>query len=345
MATLTGLIERARLELGDSGRSFQTVATMDGETLRFDLAYAPVEPSTLRVFFQSSLTLLDPGAYTLDAGGGVLTLANRPDPGDTLVVQGTAYRYFTDAEWQVFCGTAFKKHTNNTGLTFERLPGVEEHLVSILGTIEALWALATDASKDIDISTPEGVSVPRSQRFRQLMQMIEALQDRYKELAQALNVGLSRIEMLNLRRVSRTTGRYVAQYIDREIEDTTPPVRLFPPIDRGVAGPARDSVPDRELVLVQGEPYLLALALGDITGYQRVTVQLRRYRASAAYRHFRITVDDAQIGQVSAVLTDRDTRAIGGGPYWWDVRVTDADGVTRTLEEGPVQIESRSRVP
>lgn len=342
MATLTGLIDRARLELGDSARSFQTVATTDGSTKRYDLAYAPVEPLTLRVFFQSELVELDPAEYTLDADAGVLTLNTPGNPGDTLVVQGHAYRYFTDAEWRVFCGTAFTQHTNGTGRTYASLPVVEEYLVSILGVIEALWALATDASKDIDISTPEGVSVPRTQRFRQLMEMIEARKAQYTELAQALNVGISRIEMLNLRRVSRTTGRYIPLYLDREIEDTTAPVRVLPPIDR-LGVPMLDSVPDQDIVLVQGEPFVLDLSdLGDLSGFRRVQVALRRYRASAAYRYLKVVRDDAA-GTVLASLDHRDTLAIGGGPYFWDVRVTEHSGASKTLREGRVDIEARAR--
>jgi hypothetical protein len=50
-----------------------------------------------------------------------------------------------------------------------------------------------------------------------------------------MNIGRYKIEMLTLRRVSKTTGRYVPIYIDREFDDwTIYPVRVFPPIDDGV---------------------------------------------------------------------------------------------------------------
>jgi hypothetical protein len=67
------------------------------------------------------------------------------------------------------------------------------------------------------------------------MSVIERLQAHYKELAAAFNVGPYRIQVLNLRRVSRTTGRLVPEYVEQEFDDRTfPPIRIFPPIDTGL---------------------------------------------------------------------------------------------------------------
>lgn len=83
--------------------------------------------------------------------------------------------------------------------------------------------------------------MPRSQRYHQVMAHIAALQQRYQTLSQQMNVGLYRIEMANLRRVSRTTGRLVPLYTEREYDDHTLPTRILPPIDN--ANEDRSGIP------------------------------------------------------------------------------------------------------
>jgi hypothetical protein len=95
----------------------------------------------------------------------------------------------------------------------------------------------TDAATDIDITTAEGTHIPRAQRFGQLEQMISALTERYKSLCSLLGVGLYRIEVSNLRRVSRQTGRLVPLYVEREYDDNSLPERIVAPIDRRNADP------------------------------------------------------------------------------------------------------------
>ncbi|UXX94003.1 hypothetical protein N7U49_21590 [Streptomyces sp. AD2-2] len=160
---------------------------------------------------------------------------------------------FTDADLETYIGDAMQQHAYGRSLvtryrdahgfirydhepfTLENLPAVEEPLVAYLTAINCLWTLATDAATDIDISTAEGTFVPRTQRYRQLMQHIgdatSGLQGRYNTLAQQLNVGLGRIEMFTLRRVSRTTNRLVPVFQEREYDDSSMPQRLLPPID------------------------------------------------------------------------------------------------------------------
>lgn len=111
------------------------------------------------------------------------------------------------------------------------LPDIEEPLVALLATIEALWALSTDASTDVDIQTAEGTVVPRGQRYRQILQQIDMLTEKYRSVCAQLNVGLYRIEVSNLRRVSRTTNRLIPVYVEREYDDADLPVRQIVPID------------------------------------------------------------------------------------------------------------------
>ena len=80
-------------------------------------------------------------------------------------------------------------------MDLSNIPDVEGVLVALRATIDALWALATDAATDIDISSADGTTVPRSQRYRQLREQIDGLTARYNHIAAMLNVGLDRIEM------------------------------------------------------------------------------------------------------------------------------------------------------
>ena len=76
----------------------------------------------------------------------------------------------------------------------------------------------------------------------------------YNRRAQALNIGLERLEVVNLRRVSRTTNRLVPLYKPREVGDYGPIERIYPEIDDGVID--IEELPDdiREEVYVDGEP-------------------------------------------------------------------------------------------
>jgi hypothetical protein len=101
----------------------------------------------------------------------------------------------------------------------------------MLGTIvHALWSLSMELMLDIDVSTPEGMFIPARQRYAQVLQMLGAFESEYQDKASMLGMGLGALEMLRLRRISKTTGRYVPMYRDREIDDPTRPDRVFPPI-------------------------------------------------------------------------------------------------------------------
>jgi hypothetical protein len=116
-------------------------------------------------------------------------------------------------------------------MDLSNLPDVEGTLVALRATIDALWALTIDASTDIDISSADGTTVPRSQRYHQLREMIDAMTARYNQLCAMLNVGLNAIEMSKIRRVSKTTNRLVPIFEDREYDDYDLPRRQLPPID------------------------------------------------------------------------------------------------------------------
>lgn len=250
MATAASLISSIRLELGDNLEPFRDSFRGTGTKDDYDLPARNISgPVTVYTVTGDAMlvNLVENVDFTLDRVEGIITFTT-PPPADALyVVEGKANGIFTDTEIQHFLDAALAQHLrgrtvqvryrdgngfikyDRKSMELEDLPKEEEVLVSLLATIEALWALSTDASTDIDITTAEGTHIPRSQRWRQLISQIDILMDKYKELSMAMGVGLHAPEVLNLRRVSKTTGRLVPVFQEREYDEHGPPVRKLPP--------------------------------------------------------------------------------------------------------------------
>lgn len=260
------ILARLRLELGDYTESFQSSVRGDGTARRFDLPEEVINTAGLIVSITdengNATALSSPTDYTLNATEGILTLVDPLPDDSTLTVVGTHNQFFTDAELEMFILSAALKHTHNTEVvlpyrdangfkqypyalqTVDTLPPVEYHPVALLAAIEALEVIQTDASFDIDVTTAEGTSLPRTERFQNLGALIDRKSALYSHLCLMLGVGLDRVEVMTLRRVSRTTGRLVPVYVDREYDDvTSPPIRTYVPRNDGLTGPGVD-MPD-----------------------------------------------------------------------------------------------------
>ena len=170
MAILSDLISRTRLELGDQPVQFTFNAVGDGTTKDFTLQCKPVDPATLYVLVDG-VAAATPDDYTLEQDQGVVHFVNAPDLDSVILITGTRYRYFTDLDIVGFINTAVEQHTHNRSdsygsqVTIGSIPAVEEYPLCILATIEALWVLSTDAAFDINITAPDGVTIPRSQQI------------------------------------------------------------------------------------------------------------------------------------------------------------------------------------
>lgn len=242
-----------RLELGDLPESFREQFRGTGVQKIWDLPNRNIDPDSLilfRINGDRSTTDIPASDYTLNATEGILTFDEPPEEDSEIVVIGTAHGIFSDSELDVFIDAAVSQHLNArttqrryrdghgfikydiVPMTLENIPSNEKILLALLTTIEALWALTTDASTDIDVQTAEGTSIPRSQRYRQITAQIDLLTDKYKELSLAMGVGLFAPEVMDLRRVSRTTGRLVPIFEPREYDEHGPPVRKLPPRTR-----------------------------------------------------------------------------------------------------------------
>lgn len=337
MATLTSLVDRVRMELGDPGKSFVWTANATG-TNRYEMPYSPVLGTALTVFVDGE-DVTD--AVTVEEHTGVLTFDAAPDADATITAQGTYYRFFTDDELGQIVDSAVQEHLYNRtdaygrALTVANLPVVEEHPASLLATHNALYTLATDASFDIDIQTPDGVSIPRSERYRQLMDMIRARKEQYDMLCQALNIGLTRIETFTLRRISKATNRYIPIYMPQEVDDRSRPQRIYLPIPTYGGSPIPTKAAQYDLVFTQGDSFSVILDFPfDVTAFTP-RAQIRLYPESAArVAEIICTIEDGPLGKIKLSLTTEQTLRVPLRSYW-DLQLT-KDSLTETYLQGSV---------
>ena len=350
MATLASLSDRLRAEIGDLNRSFVEEFRGDGERKRFQLTEAPVNGTSLSVKVNGVEVS---NAATVEEVIGMVTLGAVAPLNATVIMSGTAHKYFTDAEIQYYVNTAFSEHAANltdsggARITMATLPGVDEYPVVLLASTMALYTLATDAAFDIDIISPDGVSIPRSERFRQLMEIIGQRKEQYRELCNLLGTGLYKIDVFNLQRISRRTNRYIPMYRPQEIDDGSLPQRIRLSIpDYGDITPASPVV-NKDLSLYSGDNFSIQLKFTlDLAGYTPLS-QIRLFPTYPSnqvgpiiLQNFAITksasVTGGALDTLTLSLTSAQTRDLPRTAYY-DIQLTnDSTGAVRTYLEGKV---------
>jgi hypothetical protein len=338
MATVSSLVDRVRLELGDLGKSFVTQFVADGTTNRFKLHYAPLDSTTI-VVYQNGIDISDD--CTVEESTGVLITADVPADGAEMLVSGTYYRYFTNAELGNLVADAVSQHANGgvdslgRKITAASLPSIEEYPVAIYAVTLALYTLATDASFDIDIAAPDGVSIPRAERYRQLMDMVQARQAQYRDLCVHLGVGMYKIDVFSFRRISKSTGRYIPVYKPQEVDDRSYPQRVDMPAptygDKPVEWPTTSS----ELTAYQGRAFSTTLTWEYEEGASFTVVLLSQRSSPLVVREFEAVITDNEDGTYEAEisLTDDDTLRLAERTYW-SVRVDNDSTIPLEVKGG-----------
>lgn len=305
MATITSLIERVRLELGDLGKSFVEQFMADGTTNRFKIDYAPLDGESV-VVSKNGTDISN--ATWVEESTGVIITETVPADGDTITVSGTYYRYFKTPELEMIVNNALNEHvanhTDSTGrsLSLANLPAVEEYPVALYATTLALYTLATDAAFDIDISAPDGVNIPRSERYRQLMEMLQTRQNQYRELCSLLGIGLYTIDVLTLRRISKATGRYVPAYEPQEVDDRSYPERVRLPKPTYGSKPVPWETDAGALSSYQGRAFTTTVPFtGDYFGKTFVARLLPQRGSVISNQYFELNVIDVAARDISAV--------------------------------------------
>lgn len=350
MATLADLVSKVRTELNDQPRQFTKSLTGDGVTKDFTLGIKPLNALTLYITVNGTVQL-NPANYTVEASVGVLHFVTAPANNAVIKVTGSVYRYFGDAELEYFVNTSLTQHFHNRTDAFGRqmtlalLPEVESYPVAILSTVEALYALATDASFDIDIHAPDGVTIPRTQRYSQLMGLIAQRMEQYKNICSALNIGLWRIEVGVLRRVSRTTNKLVPIYMPQEVDDARRPERVYIQNDLNGRSPLPTTVGIYDLIIEAGDNWSVTLDFPDDTDFNDLVFksQIRTYPGSPTlWGTMGVTVFDAVLKKLTISLTKEQTRVLPVRCSW-DIQATSLsdDTFERTYLRGQVFVNQQ----
>ena len=342
MATLESMSNRLRYELGDIGRSFVYQFVADGTTNRFLVPYSPLDGVNLAINQDGDDVSAD---VEVEEATGHIVFDTTPAAGDVVIVAGNYFKYFTETEVSQYISDAFAQHTTfhtdsyGRTISMATLPTVEEYPVIIHASTLALYTLATDASFDIDIQAPDGVMIPRSERYRQLMQMIEVRKNQYKELCSQLSIGLYKIDVFSLRRISKTTNEYVPMFEPQEIDNKSPKTRVRLPIPTyGNVKPTPTTVV-QDLNVYEGDAYEFLIRLDFEVDNLTPLAQIRVLPgASYVLTEFTVTkpdiVEDGDNKRTLVLsLTGEQTRILPGRSYY-DVQLTDAEDVTHTYVSG-----------
>jgi hypothetical protein len=215
-------------------------------------------------------------------------------------------------------------------MTIGMLPEVEVYPVTILSSIEGLYTLATDAAFDINIFAPDGVTIPRSERYHQLTNLIQQRMEQYKMLCAALNIGIHRIEVATLRRVSRTTNKLVPIFMPQEIDDSRRPERVYLPNDMTGRTALPSTAGIYDIILQQGDSWYGIFDFPDNTNFNDLVfkAQIRTYPSSPSlWATFTITVEDAPTKKLRLALTKAQTQVIPVRAFW-DLQATSISDAT-----------------
>ena len=255
MATRDDVIAIARNYLRDHPKFFQLSFDPAGRT--YDVGKPNLDVTSLWVAISTnaSVSVLSQTAndYVVDERNGLIRTAVLP-VGDALLVEGYYYEWLLPADLEFYADMATDLNTHNLNTPLAMMAPAVVDVIGIHALVQALWGLLSEYSRDIDVITSESVHIIASQRYRMVSNLLQQWTDEYNKRAAALNIGLERLEVMNLRRVSKTTNRLVPIYKEREVGDYGPIKRIWPEIPEGVI---QIEEPDDELrtdVLLDGEP-------------------------------------------------------------------------------------------
>lgn len=227
MTVLSNVATIARNYLRDFPKFFQVSFDAVGRT--YELGNPNIDAAMLWVATVSgnTVTELTPSQYSLDVRNGILRLASTPSSGTKLMVEGYYYEWILPADLEFYSQRSINYHAHTVHIPLESASPAVLDVIGLGALVEALQALMTEYARDIDVSTSEAVYIPGSQRFRMLQSLVAMWDAEYRVHANNLNIGPEKIDVLNLRRVSRTTNRYVPLYLSKEIGDYGPAERIF----------------------------------------------------------------------------------------------------------------------
>jgi hypothetical protein len=251
---ITEISNIARTFLRDFPKFFQT--SFEATTRTYELGHPNIDASSLYIasYTSNTPTVLDTSAFSLDVRNGILRLVSTPAANSSLMVEGYYYEWVHPTDLKFYTKHAINEHVYNLSTPLENMSKIVIDTIGIAAVVHSLWALLSEYSRDIDVMTSESVHIPGSQRFRMVQSLLEYWQASYEKNARSLNIGVNRIEVMNLSRISRITNRYIPMYRGRELGDYGPIERVFPERDTGTIEVEDKGDDLREEVFVDTNP-------------------------------------------------------------------------------------------
>jgi hypothetical protein len=152
------------------------------------------------------------------------------------------------------------------------------------------------------------------------MEMVQTRREQYRELCTYLGIGMYKIDVLNLRRISKATGRYVPVYKPQEVDDRSYPQRVHLPEPTYGDQPAVWPTDGGELTAYQGRSFTAEISFEYTTGTPFVGKLLNQRGSVVRIQDFAIDVveDPADSGMYTATLslTADETMRLANRTYW-----------------------------
>lgn len=255
LTPLEHTIELARNYLRDFPKFFQVSFDALGRT--YELGNPNVDSTTLWVATVSNtsvVTELSSSAYSIDERNGIIRLTNTPASNTKLMIEGYYYEWLLPKDLQFYAERSINFHKPTISVPLEQASPAVLDVVGIGALVEALQALMTEYARDIDVMTSESVHIPGSQRYRMIQSLVQQWEIEYRKHANNLNIGPERIEQLSLRRVSRTTNRYVPLFKAKELGDYGPMERIWAEDTEGHILIEEPDEPLRTDIYIDGDP-------------------------------------------------------------------------------------------
>jgi hypothetical protein len=243
----------ARNYLRDFPKFFQVSFDVVGRT--YELGQPNIDSTTIWVasLNGASATPLASTAYSIDERNGIIRFANTPT-GSKVMVEGYYYEWLLPKDLEFYAERSINFHEPTIDTPLEQANPAVLDVIGLGALVEALQALMTEFSRDIDVMTSESIHIPGSQRFRMLQSLCQQWEIEYRKHANNLNIGPERIAQFSLRRVSRTTNRLVPLYKSKEIGDYGPMERIFSEDTEGHILLTEKDEPLRQDVYIDTDP-------------------------------------------------------------------------------------------
>lgn len=216
---LDDVTKNARTYLRDFPKYFQVAFDAAGRTYELGHPNIDVDSFYIATYTSSNPVEMAASAFSLDARNGLVRLASTPDANSKIMVEGYYYEWVLPADLEYYAKRAVENHVYNLQVDLENMSDILLDTIGMATLIETLWSLFSEYSRDIDVMTSESVHIPGSQRARNIQTLLDYWMNAYDKRARALNIGLDRIEVFTLSRVSRTTNRYIPIYVHKELGD------------------------------------------------------------------------------------------------------------------------------